>query len=64
MYRFLLGKGVDAGDIDGMIAAHHNWQRARGQNLTHAKFNVGMAFVSFRMDDISITQINDPYIAC
>ena len=64
MHGLLIGKGVDARDIDGMIPAHHNWQRACGQNLTHAKFNVGMAFVSFSMDDIGITQINDPHIAC
>ena len=60
----LIVKRIDAGDIDGMIPANYNWQRASGQNLTHAKFNVGMAFISFRMDDIGITQINDTHIAC
>jgi hypothetical protein len=64
MHGLLLGKGVDAGDIDGMIPADHHWQRAGGQNLAHTKFNIGMAFIRFRMDDIGITQINDTHIAC
>ena len=64
MYRFLIGKGVDAGDIDGMIPANHNGQRAGSQNLAYAKFDVGMAFIGFRVDDIGITQVNNTHIAC
>ena len=41
MKRFLIIKGTDARDVDGVIAAQDNGQGASGQCLANTKLNVG-----------------------
>ena len=59
MKRFLIIKGTDARDVDGVIAAQDNGQGASGQCLANTKLNVGVAFFRVRVNNVCVTHVDD-----
>ena len=57
-------KGVDAGDVDGVIAAYDHGEGARGEGGAHACLDIGVALVRVCVDDIGIAHVHDAHIAC
>ena len=54
-------EGLDAGDVDRMIAPDHHRQRARAQDRAHPGGDVGMTLQRIGMHDIGVAQIHDPH---
>ena len=55
-------KGIDAGDVDRMIAPDHQWQSAGFESSANSGFYVGVALDRVGVDDIGIAKIDDPDI--
>jgi hypothetical protein len=58
--RRLAGEGLDAGDVDRVVAADHHRERARIEDGSHADGNVRMASHGVGVDDVGIADVNDP----
>ena len=58
MDRPLIVEGADAGDVDGMVAADGDGQRARLEDGADALFDVGVAGFGIGMDDVGIADIH------
>ena len=59
MNRQFAVEGADAGDMHGMVAAQDDRQRARGQNLAHAVFDIAEALEGIDVDHIGVADIDD-----
>ncbi len=58
--RRLVSVGIDAGNVDRVIAAEDDRQRPSRENLAYAEFDVGMAGEGISMDHVGIADVDDP----
>ena len=56
----IFGKGVDARDVDRMVTANGDRDRARFKDSPDAVFDIGVAFLGLGVDDIGVPQIDNP----
>ena len=59
MKRLFIAKGIDAGNIDRMIATKNHRHCASSKNRTNPRLNIGMAFDGIRVNYIGVTNINN-----
>ena len=59
--RTLVGKGLDTGDVDGMVAANDHRQGPRAQDRLNACADIGMALRCVGMHDVGIADVNDAH---
>ena len=59
MKRLFIAKGINAGNIDRMIATKNHWHCASGKDLTNPRLNIGMTFYGICVNDIGVTNINN-----
>jgi len=58
MYGSMFAEGIDAGNVDGVIAAKHDGQRTCRENFSHAQFDVGVTLHCVGVDDVGIADIH------
>ena len=63
VFGAVLGKGIDAGDVDGMVAAQHHRQRTGLKDLAHPEFNVRVALHRVGVHDIGVADVDDGDLA-
>ena len=59
--RSLAGEGLDAGDVDRMVAADHHRERAGVEDGADAGGDVGVASHGVGMDDVGVADVDDPH---
>src|SRR5690606_5888089 len=58
--RTILIEGVDAGNVDRVIAAKNDRQGSGRENFAYTEFDVRVARVGIGMNDVGVTEIDDP----
>jgi hypothetical protein len=64
MDRLLAIEGIDAGDIDRVVAAQHDRDRACFKDFADAGGDIGVAGLGIGMDNVGIANIDDPRGGC
>ena len=60
--RALAVEGLDAGDVDGMVAADDDRERFRGERLPDGMFDIGVASHGVGMNDVRVAHVDDGHI--
>jgi hypothetical protein len=61
--RATVREGVDAGDVDRVVAADHHREGSRREDGAHAGRDVGVALRGVGVDDVGVADVDDADIA-